>query len=55
MREAGTPIKNSRAGATPVCAALEPQQTGFVPIVTSEVAPALQELPLVMRSCGDEI
>ena len=26
---------NSRAGATPVCAALEPPQTRFVPIVTS--------------------
>ncbi len=54
IREAQTPKKISRAGATPVCAAVEPPQTRFVPIVTSGVAPALEELPLVMRPCGDE-
>jgi hypothetical protein len=53
-REARAPKKISRAGATPVCAALEPPQTRFVPIVTSGVAPALGELPLVMHPCGDE-
>jgi hypothetical protein len=45
---------NSRAGATPVCAALEPPQTRFVPTVTLGVAPALEELPSVMRSSSDE-
>ena len=54
MREAQTPTKISRAGATPVCAALEPPQTRFVPTVTSGVAPALGELPLGMHPCGDE-
>ena len=44
VREGQTPKKFPRAGATPVCAALEPPQTRFVPIVTSGVAPALQEL-----------
>jgi len=53
-REARTPKKVSRAGATPVCAALEPPQTRFVPIVTSWVAPALEELPSVMHSSSDE-
>ena len=46
--------KISRAGATPVCAALEPPQTRFVPIVTSGVAPALEELPSVMHSSSGE-
>ncbi len=54
MRETQTPKKLSRAGATPVCAAFEPPQTRFVPIVTSGVAPALEELPLVMHSSSDE-
>ena len=45
---------NSRAGATPVCAALEPPQTRFVPTVTLGVAPALEELPSVMRSSSDK-
>jgi hypothetical protein len=54
IREARTPQKISRAGATPVCAAFEPPQTRFVPIVTSGVAPALGELrwrcvPVVVR------
>ena len=53
IREAQTPEKISRAGATPVCAAFEPPQTRFVPIVTSGVAPALVELPLEMHPCGD--
>ena len=52
--EARTPKKISRAGATPVCAAVEPPQTRFVPIVTSGVAPALEELPFVMHSSSDE-
>lgn len=46
--------KISRAGATPGCAALEPPQTRFVPTVTPGVAPALEELPSVMRSSSDE-
>jgi len=46
--------KISRAGATPVCAAIEPPQTHFVPIVTSGVAPALGELPSVVRSSCNE-
>jgi len=50
----GRPEKSFRAGATPVCAAVEPPQTRFVPIVTSGVAPALEELPLVMHSSSDE-
>ena len=54
IREARTPKKISRAGATPVCAAVEPPQTRFVPIVTSGVAPALEELPSVMHSSSDE-
>ena len=33
-----------RAGATPVCVARWPPQTRFVPIVTSGVAPALEEV-----------
>jgi hypothetical protein len=41
--------KFSRAGATPVCGALRPPQTRFVPIVTSGIAPALEEMPLVMQ------
>ncbi len=45
---------NSRAGAAPVCAALEPPQTRFVPTVTQGVAPALEELPSLMRSSSDE-
>jgi hypothetical protein len=45
--------KISRAGATPVCAAFEPPQIRFVPIVTSGVAPALGELPLEMHPCSD--
>ena len=45
--------KISRAGATPVCAAFEPPQTRFVPIVTSGVAPALGELSLEMHPYGD--
>ena len=49
VREAQAPIKISRAGATPAWAALQPPQTRFVPIVTSGVTPALEELPLVMR------
>jgi hypothetical protein len=54
MPEARTPEDFSRAGATPVCAALGPPQTRFVPPVTSGVAPALGELPSVMRSSRDE-
>ena len=54
MREAQTPKQNSSAGATPVCAALGPPQTRFVPTVTPWVAPALEELPSVMRSSSDE-
>ena len=54
MPEAPTPEDFSRAGATPVCAALEPPQTRFVPIVTSGVAPALEELPSVMHSSSGE-
>ena len=53
IREARTPKKVSRAGATPVCAAFEPPQTRFVPIVTSGVAPALGELSLEMHPYGD--
>ncbi len=48
MPEARTPEDFSRAGATPVCADPEPPQTRFVPIVSSGVAPALEELRLVM-------
>ena len=48
MPEARPPGKCSRAGATPVCGASEPPQTRFVPIVASGVAPALEELRLVM-------
>ena len=54
IREARTPEKISRAGATPVCAAVEPPQTRCVPIVTPGVAPALEQLPSVMRSSRDE-
>ena len=43
-----------RAGATPVCTALEPPQTCFVPTVTPGVALALEELPSVMHSSSDE-
>jgi hypothetical protein len=41
--------KISRAGATPVCVARWPPQARFVPIVTSGVAPALEEVLLAMR------
>ena len=54
VREAQTPKPNSRAGATPVCAALEPPQTCSVPTVTPGVAPALKEMPSVMHSSSDE-
>ena len=50
MPEAQTPKEISRAGATPVCAALEPPQNRSVPTVTPGVAPALEELPSEMRS-----
>ena len=43
MPEARTPEDFSRAGATPVCAAFQPPQIRFVPIVTSGVAPALEK------------
>ena len=49
VREAQTPRNNSRAGATPVCAARWPPRARFVPIVTSGVAPALEEVLLGMR------
>jgi hypothetical protein len=49
-----SPRVMKRAGATPVCAVLQPPQTRFVPTVTSGVAPALAELPLVMRSRDEE-
>ena len=48
VREAETAKKIPRAGATPACAAVQPPQTRFVPIVTSGVAPALEELPSVI-------
>ena len=46
--------KNSRAGATPVCAALEPPQTRFVPAVTPGSLPPLRNclwscIPVAMR------
>jgi hypothetical protein len=44
MSEAQTPKRFPRAGATPVCAALQPPQARFAPIVTSGVAPALEEV-----------
>ena len=49
MPEGRTPEAFSRAGATPVCAAFQPPQIRFVPIVTAEVAPALEELPFVIE------
>jgi hypothetical protein len=49
MPEAQTPKNIPRAGATPECAALQPPQTRFVPVVTSGVAPALEKVLLAMR------
>ena len=54
MPEAQTLKAISRAGATPVCAALEPPQTCSVRTVTPGVAPALEDLPSVMHSSSDE-
>jgi hypothetical protein len=42
MPEARTPEDFSRAGATPVCAALEPPQTRSVPTVTPGSLPPLR-------------